>query len=265
MINNRKKITLHEAAQNGDLETCRHLIAQGVDVNKLDDLNLTPLHWAALGNKPSIVDALINANADLNGFSAYAKMTPLAIAAERGQIEICRRLAAAGADVSIPDEKGWPALKHVILFGEGDSLEVCRLLVDYGASLDQKDEFNRTAIHWAASKGKAALCALLIERGADPNLQDARLNTPLHLGLWNNHTLDKSFALCQVFFEANANLELENIDGTTVAQIISRNKKIHDYCQSILERKHLSKKSIKNTRQSNLDSQAETDEPLLTL
>ena len=70
--------------------------------------------------------------------------------------------------------------------------DVVRLLVDLGfdvnalgrgdAPVDGRWE---TALHQAASEGDVALATLLLERGADPNIHDARFDaTPLG---WAHH------------------------------------------------------------------------------
>src|SRR5262249_27403867 len=48
--------------------------------------------------------------------------------------------------------------------------EVVELLVDLGANIDSRDRGGMTALNWAASNGDAQLVALLLRRGAKPNV-----------------------------------------------------------------------------------------------
>src|SRR5258706_13335744 len=59
---------LHTAAQNGDLDAVRALLAQGADPNAREaGDNTYPLHWAAAAKHVDIVRALLDAGGDVHG------------------------------------------------------------------------------------------------------------------------------------------------------------------------------------------------------
>jgi len=61
------KITLHEAALNGQLEILKLLIEDGSNINLIDNYNgRTPLHFAALSGHLKIVKLLIKNGIDIN-------------------------------------------------------------------------------------------------------------------------------------------------------------------------------------------------------
>jgi ankyrin repeat protein len=62
---------LHEVAYSGDIEAATEAIRRGIDVNSVDEMRWTPLHWvvdmgAVEGERAEIIEALIAAGADLN-------------------------------------------------------------------------------------------------------------------------------------------------------------------------------------------------------
>ena len=71
------------------------LCLPGVDVNKADEGNYTPLDWAARNGHTECVKLLIDAGADVNKASNEGR-TPLSIAEKNGHTECAELLRAAG-------------------------------------------------------------------------------------------------------------------------------------------------------------------------
>ena len=53
--------------------------------------------------------------------------------------------------------------------------------------INRADSKGRTAIHFASSRGSDEIVHLLLEHGANPNVQDCTGNTPLHLAACTHH------------------------------------------------------------------------------
>jgi hypothetical protein len=67
---------------------------------------------------------------ELNGQYGWGE-TPLHIFAIRGDLEACRTLLEAGADVDLPGEHGFTALHEAVSQGHA---EVVALLLEYGSN-----------------------------------------------------------------------------------------------------------------------------------
>jgi ankyrin repeat protein len=76
---------IHDTAEAGDLAKVRQLLEQGADVNTRDELQLTPLHWAAIYGKTEVAKLLIEKGADVNARDKNQR-TPLHDAAMTGWI-----------------------------------------------------------------------------------------------------------------------------------------------------------------------------------
>lgn len=56
-----------------------------------------------------------------------------------------------------------------------------------GVNINVKDQFGKTALHYAAENGHVGTTQLLMARGTDANMRDAHGNTALELALGNEH------------------------------------------------------------------------------
>ena len=157
VLPNEIRMNVNEAIQNGDADVLRRLLSE--DPSRANELIewgskkkcLThPLHYISdmlfngtlqRGREVPLVDALIEAGADLNFNQDGRGETPLIGAASLGAEDVGLRLLDAGAK---PENRG--------IFGE-------------------------TALHWAALLGEDRLAARLIP-GSELNLQDERYNSP---------------------------------------------------------------------------------------
>jgi ankyrin repeat protein len=146
------------------------LAAAGADVNAAftGPHAETPLHWAASSNDVAVLDALLDAGADIEAPGAVlGGGPPLADAAGFRQWAAAHRLVARGARVTLRD---------AATLGLQDRVE--QFLAN-GATAPTEAEING-AFWWACHGGQASTAAYLLDRGADvnwlPHWEDA---TPL--------------------------------------------------------------------------------------
>lgn len=164
---------LMTCARVGAVDAVRALLVRGADVNaKEPTQHQTAVMWAAAEQHPNVLQALIEARADL---AAHTKMgfTALHFAARAGDVESVRTLIAAGVDVNIrsqPDPEPPGARRGPALGGNG--------VTSFPGS---------TALLVATVRGHVALALFLLDRGADPNAMEAGF-APLHwaAGTWEN-------------------------------------------------------------------------------
>ena len=89
------KISIHQAAKDGNIEAVKQHLADGTDVNAKDDNGRTPLHKAAEEGHKEIAELFIAAGADVNAKNNLGG-TPLHEAVDEGHTEIADLLRKHG-------------------------------------------------------------------------------------------------------------------------------------------------------------------------
>ena len=154
-------ISIHKAADDGNIEAIKQHIAAGTDVNSNDEW--TPLHAAA--NKET-AELLIAKGADINAKDDTGG-TPLFWAALEGNEEVAELLIRQGADVNAAGPKGWTALHWAVAMAQKKSVE---LLIGEGADVNAKDVIYGTPLdnvgrfYDTATKAKEADLANLLRK-----------------------------------------------------------------------------------------------------
>lgn len=157
------------AVRDGKLDAFYALLqTKTVDLNK-ESL----LHWATLGRKVDMVDALLAAGADVNWPGLHDGQTPLYVATSVTYKELVDRLLKAGANPNLGKLTGpasgasieiltSPLLKTI----EWGGIDIAALLLNAGADVNQGDQDGYTPLTLATEKGNEGMVKLLLKHGA---------------------------------------------------------------------------------------------------
>jgi hypothetical protein len=121
------------------------------------------------------IDDLIRQGEDINQSTPLG--TPLNVAARTGRPQVIRSLIDHGAMPNLPDWKQWAPL-HSTIASARTNLEAIVTLVENGADVNIQDKHLRTPLHRAAQFGHANAVRLLLSLGADPDAKDENGYTP---------------------------------------------------------------------------------------
>ena len=134
------------AAQRGEDEVVRLLLAYGADPNNNDNTNMTPLHYAAQAKTPKCLLLLIE----------------------------------YGARIS-QSTRGWTALHYACCLH--DDAAYVKPLLDHGADVDKRTYVGKTALFFAIIRNHLRTAACLIGVGADLNVLDNEGISPLAVAI----------------------------------------------------------------------------------
>jgi ankyrin repeat protein len=96
---------LHWAAEAGNVEKAKRLIADGADANARNRNGDTPLHFAARAGKLEMVRLLVGAGADCESKGCHSA-TPLHQAIASANPDIVEYLLSVGANPNITNSRG---------------------------------------------------------------------------------------------------------------------------------------------------------------
>jgi len=187
------------AAYWDNAETAKRLLRAQADPNIANDYGVTPLLLAIRNRSPAMVTLLLKGDADPNA-ALWSGEKPLMAAARSGEVDIVRALLDAGADVNASEpRRDQTALMWAVGFGYPDA---ARVLIEAGANVNarttkldedytpmQIEAYTKnvpgtaqggyTPLMFAARRGDIDTARLLLERGADVNVESEADGSPL--------------------------------------------------------------------------------------
>ena len=99
-------------------------------------------------------------------------------ALQYNKLELVTRLQAEGASVNCRNEENRTPL-HLSVYSDWDRISY--FLIDMGADLNAKGKYGGTPLHMAAFKGNLAIVQLMLKKGGDLRAKDSNGNLPIHL------------------------------------------------------------------------------------
>ncbi|XP_017548344.1 ankyrin repeat and SOCS box protein 4 isoform X1 [Pygocentrus nattereri] len=181
---NRKpngKTPLHVACEVSHTDCVNLLLNWGAKVNSVSLSGHTPLHYCITQESVDCAKQLILRGANVNAESHNSdEDTPLHTAARFGISELVALYAAHGANVDAVNARMetplitaafWAMDTREQTYSEDHHL-VCRMLLDYGANPNLQEEDKKTALHKASWNCDHVLIQVLLEGGANPSIMD---------------------------------------------------------------------------------------------
>lgn len=174
-LDSQRLLSTAAATAAADVE---RLLAEGVDVEEVDDDGMTLLHEASRCCHDAVVAVLLAAGADVHSADNEG-WTPLHFAIANGNTTVVKRLIEAGADVLRSAQRtGSTPLRFAVTFGHD---AVVAVLLAAGADVNTVDDFGWTPLHRASFRGNDAIVARLLAAGADAEAENNNDETPLSL------------------------------------------------------------------------------------
>lgn len=204
-----------QAASRGDVQQVAGFLAQGANINGLNEDSNTALTCAILANQESSVRLLMASGASLKS-SNWSSLPPLFLAASVGSTDVAQLLLNRGARVDEASITGQPYFVDVVTAGNVDGI---KFLLENGARANTAHISGRLVIAHAVSSGNPEVVKLLLKFGADVNSKDITGSSLLAMALEG-----KDPVMPELLLKMGANANSNTIAGISLLadQILRR-------------------------------------------
>lgn len=173
-----------DAIHRGDIDAVKERVLSRPEfLNQRDYYNDTPLQTAVAADNLSLVEFLLQQNADPNAEvdDGYTCLFTAIDSDEHDSIAVAKLLIGADADIHAIGTNGWTPLHMAAARGH---VQKCRMLIDAGADVNRRTKIDslKTPLMEAAFSGQPETTQLLLDSGADPTMRDTIHNrTPIEI------------------------------------------------------------------------------------
>ncbi|KAM4705765.1 transient receptor potential cation channel subfamily A member 1 [Rhinophrynus dorsalis] len=208
---------LHHAAKHGLLEVILMIINETTedDLNAVDQIGYTPLHWAVEKNKVESVKVLLSRGANPNILNIY-RLSPLHLAIQLSYNSIVETLILHSAtDINLDgDLNNTP----VNLACYKDNPEALQLLLNNGAKLCKRNKLGCYPVHMCAFSGSVKCLDIVLKKGQEYgfciedhiNFTDNEKSSPLHVAVQNG-----GLEIVKACIRYGAKIDLKQNDNAT--------------------------------------------------
>nr|XP_045368308.1 ankyrin repeat and death domain-containing protein 1B isoform X3 [Camelus bactrianus] len=180
------KRSFQNAAKSNNLDLMEKLFEKKVNINAVNNMNRTALHFAVGANNLSAVDFLLNHKARVDVADKHG-LTVIHLAAWSGSLEIMLMLVRAGADQRARNQDGMNALQFA---AQSNGVRIVEYLIQdlHLKDLNQPDEKGRKPFLLAAERGHVEMIEKLMALNLHTSEKDKEGNAALHLAAKNGHS-----------------------------------------------------------------------------
>lgn len=238
------------AAHQGSVSICDKMLAKHADPKLVDAAEMSALDHAAQEGSVDLIDLLLKTHPNTITEWKFPR-TALYYAARSGHLHVAQKLLDYNNDLvnRLNEDDELPPLHAAITFGHSKvmdiiikgclkvgvthaglamallyatrqgNISVMESLLDHGVDINAVDEYQNTALHFAAYNDLVQQVELLVMRKAQLDCTDNDGFTPLMDATRNN-----SLSSLNVLINAGANLEFRNDFGSSALDLATENQ-----------------------------------------
>ena len=188
---NKLNYSLLEVAADGNVDSLISILKLDPKIDFRDVNNGTALFYATQNNHIDIVKILVFNGANPN-YGTDDGFTPLMTACYNGYFDMAEYLAHAGASIDMRDEYWATAIHYAVAM---NNYYIVDMLLYYGANAHLLTYEKNSTLLIASLNGDTAITRLLLEKDVDIDTENKMGYSPLSVAVQNNDSLMFDFLM----------------------------------------------------------------------
>tara|TARA_R110002110_G_scaffold415856_1_gene658398 strand:- start:40914 stop:42617 length:1704 start_codon:yes stop_codon:yes gene_type:complete len=216
---------LHFAVLRNDLSLIRLLLEDGNEVDALNTLGESPLHYAIYLNNIEALTVLAEYSADLQLAVPchFDDRHPMEIAIDFYATEAVEWLLNNGVNIEQSYEYGESVLQLAAGYGY---MEAASILLAHGADIHHLDEDGNNILQTAVYSNDADMILFLLDNGANINHQNDSGQTALHIIVDGINFFELNNLLLMTLIDNGANIDIRDDSGRTPLEYFQEQNEI---------------------------------------
>ncbi|KAF6804539.1 hypothetical protein CSOJ01_10138 [Colletotrichum sojae] len=246
--NHIRETALFKACEADDLKMVKCLVQSGADINIANTNNETALFKACAVGTAEIVEYLVQNGADINVTNRDKENVLYTIKRFSYQhISILQTLIEADIDLTVTNNTGQTILHAAACWWSAEDwiLYLVQQALKLGLNIDSKDRYGQTPLMRATRSVNKAFVSVLLQSGADPNVEDNEDCTPLVMAIYSLSSESQMLGTCRLLLENVADAAKVTRNGDTALAAAKRTRE-HEVEKLLLE--WMSRKKKKRSR-----------------
>jgi len=171
-INHSGESALLLACYDSNRMLTKLLAEKGADLFVSSKNGLSPVWYACSNNQKEIVDLFIENGVDVN-YSKPVTGNETSMYSYLDWVETADSLSISSS-FSLDTTYGYGGESLLHVAAKSGHVSMVKMLLDKGANINIQDESGNTALHYAAANGKKDMVKLLLEKDADASVVNAK-------------------------------------------------------------------------------------------
>ncbi|PIK39708.1 putative ankyrin-3 [Apostichopus japonicus] len=189
LVDDEGETVLHKSSHwsKGNVVLLKFLISEGAQVNVLDNLGRSPLHWAVIQGHTSTAETLLCYNVDeVIDLDDRFQHRPIHYAIRTCRSDVAQLLVNNNCKLDDEEAMGDSMLIYAVKNGDRP---MCELMLRHCKNANDVDLQGWTALHHAVQRGDPGICQLLLTKSSTKNMPDhEHRQTPIYVAV----------SLCQI-------------------------------------------------------------------
>lgn len=198
-------------------EIIEFLLEFGANINQQNNNGYSALELAIESDFSDIAHLLLTNKADID-IQNHNGQTALMLAAKQGNVALVKSILTIPQNLDVRDNNGWTALhfaaNSIATRNDHDAAEITQLLINAGANTNLQTTNHDSALHLSVERNHLEVTKILSNSGTDASLKNDQDLTPLMLAVQHGN-----YPITKILVQQPQNFDTKQNNGWTALHL----------------------------------------------